>query len=103
MDLRFCISQRRRSYGLTFMHMRASRASWRVQMWLWLEFRMRFEGAASESIPKEFRALEVFVLSSECVLEAILESGRRKKYLFYRARNWVAPCDEPPHPSAPQE
>ena len=62
-------------------------------MWLWLMFRMHLEGEASESIPKHFRALEVFVLSSECVLEPILESGERKKHLFYRAKI-VAPCSE---------
>ena len=87
-SLRFCTSQRRRSYGLTFMHMRASRASWRTQMWLWLEFPVHLEGTASESIPKHSRALEVLVLSRECVLELILESGERKKYLF---------CQSPVH------
>ena len=84
-SLRFCISQRRRSYGLTFMHMRASRASWRTQMLLWLEFPVHLEGTTSESIPNHSQALEVLVLSSECVLEPILESGERKEYLFRRS------------------
>ena len=39
MELRFCISQRRRSYGLTFMHMGASQAAVPEPMLLWLEFR----------------------------------------------------------------
>ena len=38
LELRFCISQRRRSYGLTFLHTGASRARWTRPMWLWLEF-----------------------------------------------------------------
>ena len=38
MEIRFCISQRRRSYGLTFLHTGASRARWTRPMWLWLEF-----------------------------------------------------------------
>ena len=56
-------------------------------MLLWLMFRMHLEGAASERIPKHFRALEVLVLSSECVLEPILESGECKTYWFYRAND----------------
>ena len=38
MELRFCMSQRRRLYGLTFMHMRASQAAVAEPMLLWLEF-----------------------------------------------------------------
>ena len=34
------------------MHMRASRASCGMQMWLWLESPMHLEDGASESIPK---------------------------------------------------
>ena len=39
MELRFCTSQRRRSYGLTFMHMGASQAAVPEPMLLWFEFR----------------------------------------------------------------
>ena len=39
MALRFCMPQRRRSYGLTFMYMRASQEAVPEPMLLWLEFR----------------------------------------------------------------
>ena len=67
-DLRFCISQRRRSYGLTFMHMRASRGSWGLQMLLWLRFRMHFQDAASESIPKHCFCSARALASAECII-----------------------------------
>ena len=68
MDLCLCISQRRRSYGLTFIDMRASWASCGMQMWLWLESPMHLEDGASESIPKHCFYSARALASAECTI-----------------------------------
>ena len=86
MDLRFCISRRRRSYGLTSMHVRASRASWRMQMWLWLEFRTHFEDVPSGSIPKHCFCSTRALASAECTIIIERHAHERPNHYVRSAR-----------------
>ena len=73
------------------MHMRASRASWRLQMWLWFEFPMHFEYAASESIPKHCFCCARTLASAEGVIIIKRNPHERPSHYVRNARESVEP------------